>query len=171
MIDANTGGNSASKNTGSGTIQTGDVNVAANIVNLLNNNFIGGRFVLTIVNIFGGFYGDIRQGSPGDQAVNVGTNESVAISPEGTSSSSNNLMASSSRATQYPGTSQGTVDNGADQNDKQALVLGTEDSRPGNLSIVRFSADPSLFDDFKLIYLLIPVFIGSLVSIIRRAIR
>ena len=58
-INANTGNNSASMNTGSGSIKTGNVNVAANIVNLINNNFLAGRFVLTIVNVFGGFFGNI----------------------------------------------------------------------------------------------------------------
>ena len=170
-IDANTGGNSASKNTGSGAIQTGDVNVAANIVNLLNNNFIGGRFVLTIVNIFGGFFGDIRQGSPSDQAVAVGTNESVAISPTSVSNSPSGSTVSFGQATQGLASSQGTVGTSSDQSNGQAIVLGTDDGGPGNLSIARFSTDPGLFDGFKLVYLLIPIFIGSLVSIIRRAIR
>ena len=59
-IDANTGGNSASRNTGgNSTIKTGDVNVNANIFNFLNNNFTGGRFVITVVNVFGNFLGDV----------------------------------------------------------------------------------------------------------------
>lgn len=58
-IDANTGGNSASGNMGGANIKTGDVNVLSNIVNFVNNNFIGSKFVVTIVNIFGSFSGKI----------------------------------------------------------------------------------------------------------------
>ena len=84
QIDANTGGNSASKNTGNGSISTGDVNVAANIVNILNNTFIGGRFVLTIVNIFGSFLGDIRQeGGVGTPEVTVDPTETKLITKNG----------------------------------------------------------------------------------------
>ena len=41
-ISANTGGNSADKNTGDGSVNTGDINFSVEIVNDLNNNFIGG---------------------------------------------------------------------------------------------------------------------------------
>ncbi|GEM_PF-3125267 len=58
-IDANTGGNSASKNTGGeSTIKTGDVNVAASIINFVNTNLIGRTVMLGIINVFGTWIGD-----------------------------------------------------------------------------------------------------------------
>lgn len=40
--DLNTGGNSADKNTGDGSISTGDIDFSVEVVNDLNKNFIGG---------------------------------------------------------------------------------------------------------------------------------
>lgn len=70
-LTANTGGNSASKNTGGdSTIQTGDAKVIANIVNFVNNNIIGkGKLVVTVVNVFGSWIGDfVTPGSHKAQA-------------------------------------------------------------------------------------------------------
>lgn len=57
---ANTGGNSASDNTGgSNEIKTGDAKVIANIVNFVNNNIVGsGRLIVTTVNVFGSWIGN-----------------------------------------------------------------------------------------------------------------
>jgi hypothetical protein len=57
---ANTGGNSASDNTGGdNVIKTGDAKVIANIVNFVNNNIIGsGRLIVTTVNVFGSWIGN-----------------------------------------------------------------------------------------------------------------
>lgn len=56
---ANSGENIARNNTGGDTtIQTGDANVDANVLNFLNNN-IAGNVVLGVVNIFGNLIGDI----------------------------------------------------------------------------------------------------------------
>lgn len=59
-LSANTGGNSTSKNTGgSNAITTGDANVIANLVNFVNNNISGnGKLVVTVVNVFGSWFGD-----------------------------------------------------------------------------------------------------------------
>ncbi|OGG23647.1 hypothetical protein A3A79_00365 [Candidatus Gottesmanbacteria bacterium RIFCSPLOWO2_01_FULL_43_11b] len=59
-LDANTGGNSASKNTGgNSTIETGDANIVANIVNFVNNNIIGGgKLFVTVINVFGSWTGN-----------------------------------------------------------------------------------------------------------------
>lgn len=58
-IKANTGDNSADKNMGGANIQTGNINVMSNVVNFVNNNFVGKKFVVTVVNIFGSFSGKI----------------------------------------------------------------------------------------------------------------
>ena len=59
-LSANTGDNSASKNTGGdSSIKTGDANVIANIVNFVNNNIVGsGNLFITFVNVFGSWVGD-----------------------------------------------------------------------------------------------------------------
>lgn len=60
QLNANTGKNSASGNNGgNNTIETGDVNVVANIVNFVNNNIVGnGKLFVTVVNVFGSWMGD-----------------------------------------------------------------------------------------------------------------
>ena len=78
-INTNTGGNSASMNTGSGSINTGDINIAANIVNILNNNFLAGRFVLTIVNVFGSWTGDIFSSGTGGPEKAIVTDENSTL--------------------------------------------------------------------------------------------
>lgn len=58
-IKANTGGNSASYNTGGdSSIETGDANVAASIMNFVNTNLIGRTLMLGIINVFGSWTGD-----------------------------------------------------------------------------------------------------------------
>ncbi len=59
-LSANTGNNSASRNTGgNNTIITGDANVIANIFNFVNNNVSGsGRLFVNVVNVFGSWVGD-----------------------------------------------------------------------------------------------------------------
>lgn len=59
-LSANTGGNSASNNTGGNSeIKTGDANIIASIVNMVNNNFAGGgRLFVTVVDVFGSWLGD-----------------------------------------------------------------------------------------------------------------
>lgn len=54
-LSGNTGGNTANKNTGGNTnIETGDVNVVANMVNFVNNNISsGGKLFVTVVNVLG----------------------------------------------------------------------------------------------------------------------
>jgi len=90
-INANTGNNSATMNTGNGTISTGDVNVAANIVNILNNNFLASKFVLTIVNVFGSWTGDILPFGWGGLDSDVIADESSSISLEANGVSSNQV--------------------------------------------------------------------------------
>jgi len=170
-LDANTGGNSASKNTGNGTIQTGDVNVAANIVNLLNNNFVGGRFILTIVNVFGSFLGNVRQETAGAADITVDPNESIAISPNNLASSPNPGLQSGSKLSYSVSNSQGAGST-SDKNNSSSLVAGISGgSSGGNPSTAYFGADPGIFDGFKLYYLLIPVFAGVLGTFIRRALQ
>ncbi len=60
QLGANTGGNSTSGNTGgNNSINTGDANIVANLVNFVNNNIVGGgKLFVTVVNVFGSWVGD-----------------------------------------------------------------------------------------------------------------
>ena len=58
-LSANTGGNSASRNTaGDSNVTTGDAEIIANLVNFVNNNIVGGRLFVNVVNVFGSWIGD-----------------------------------------------------------------------------------------------------------------
>ncbi len=58
-INALSGKNSSSKNTGEGDISTGDSNAAASVVNFLNTNLNVPQWLVGVVNIFGKLVGDI----------------------------------------------------------------------------------------------------------------
>lgn len=97
-IVANTGNNSADKNMQGASINTGDINVASNIVNFINNNFVGKKFVITVVNIFGKFSGNIvppdqelpvkAAGGVDPASVNLGAAQTISDNPNKTKSSS-----------------------------------------------------------------------------------
>jgi len=76
---------------GGADIKTGDVNVVSNIVNFVNNNFVGKKFMMVFVNVFGTFSGKIV---PPDQAIPTasgigGANLPVTLDSSQTLSSSN----------------------------------------------------------------------------------
>jgi hypothetical protein len=73
-LNANTGHNEASRNTGgNSSITTGDAQIIANLVNFVNNNITGkGKLVVTVVNVFGSWLGDFV--TPGHQKETVNTN-------------------------------------------------------------------------------------------------
>lgn len=99
-IDANTGGNSASKNTGGNSeITTGDVNIAASIINFVNTVIIGRPLMVGIINVFGSWTGNAVP--PGyepeaSQGAIGGTDQQVTLT--NTSSSTNNSGSSSSQS-------------------------------------------------------------------------
>jgi hypothetical protein len=89
-LSANTGGNSASYNTGGDSaVQTGDATIIANIVNFVNNNITGGgRLFVTVVNVFGSWVGDfVTPGSTKKTAdtPSIGGSEVVLTSTQTTS--------------------------------------------------------------------------------------
>ena len=94
-INANTGGNSTSRNTGGdNSIETGDANVMLNLVNFVNNNFAGGNVFLSVVNVFGTWTGDFL--TPGavkaqeDDNDNHSNENAIGGAPQIPSNPSNN---------------------------------------------------------------------------------
>jgi hypothetical protein len=111
-LSANTGDNSASRNTGGdSSITTGDANVIANLVNFVNNNVSGGRLFVNVVNVFGSWLGDFV--SPGHEKqdsslplVENGNNATGGVSnpsgdPENSGNNSVSNSASSNPETEY----------------------------------------------------------------------
>ena len=64
IINVLTGKNSATSSTGSVIIETGDANVLANIINVLNSNIVQSNILSGSINIFGNWEGDIAFGRP-----------------------------------------------------------------------------------------------------------
>jgi len=94
-ISANTGGNSASRNTaGDSSITTGDADVIANIVNFVNNNFAGGRLFVNVINVFGSWLGDFV--GPGQEQESQAQANAQADNGVGGASGSSSSSSSSS---------------------------------------------------------------------------
>ena len=133
-ISANTGKNSASYNTGGDSkISTGDVNVAASIVNFINTNLVGRTVMLGIINVFGSWTGNAVP--PGHDPESKSSNSSVG----GTSGAGGNGASSSSQgggggtgSTNVTLTIGGTVNvNGQQHN--LAGILGSNGSSGGQI--------------------------------------
>lgn len=58
-LSANTGGNTASYNTRTGSITTGDASIMLNLINMMNLNVLAGKALFVIVNVFGDWTGNI----------------------------------------------------------------------------------------------------------------
>lgn len=89
-LDANTGDNQTSRNTnGSNSVTTGDARVDAQVLNVANNNLVGGDWWLVIVNEAGNWVGKIFGATEGSW---FGGSEGLAMdaSPEGELSVANN---------------------------------------------------------------------------------
>jgi len=161
-LSANTGRNSASRNTGGdNSITTGDANVILNIINFVNNNVAGsGRLFVTLVNVFGSWNGDFV--SPGTEQESQNGTGGVAEIPQtqnspstgGSSSSSGSNSSNSSRNSIPQVLAQSTQGNGysysgplgqiasgeTDENDEKDLVAtvnaaGPEEESGTNLNV------------------------------------
>lgn len=75
---ANSGLNEVSHNDGNVSLATGDANVIANIINLVNTNLVGKKIVFLTVNIFGDWRGDIRGVKDKETAGEQISNESIS---------------------------------------------------------------------------------------------
>jgi len=111
-LDASTGNNQSSYNTGNGNVKTGDANVSLNLLNMLNNIFIARDFGLVgVLNIFGNFVGNlVIPQSMVSQDTNNGKALDVTVSNENTGAGSDNQASL-------------TVDNSTDiDNDNQSDI-------------------------------------------------
>ncbi len=59
VTGANTGNNTANDNGGDVNIDTGNVLVGANLVNIVNQNLVGNNWIFTVINVFGLWTGDL----------------------------------------------------------------------------------------------------------------
>lgn len=74
-----TGQNQTNKNTGGGSIETGDADVAATLVNLLNTTVINGNLWVSVADIFGDVFGDITLPSFAELAALLPASSGTAI--------------------------------------------------------------------------------------------
>jgi hypothetical protein len=76
---SNTGDNVASDNTGSGSVDSGNADLAANILNLANTIIAGApSLALPIINYFGNLVGDVAFNNSGDTAATVTDNSTLS---------------------------------------------------------------------------------------------
>lgn len=106
-IEANTGDNKASYNTGGqNSITTGNANIVVNVINFINSNFSGRKVVMTVVNVLGSWIGHfvppgflppapLAQASAGGAA--GGQNNSSSNDASGASSGTNGSSSSASQ--------------------------------------------------------------------------
>ncbi|KKR81158.1 MAG: hypothetical protein UU73_C0003G0274 [Candidatus Daviesbacteria bacterium GW2011_GWA1_41_61] len=119
---ANTGGNSASKNTGgNSSITTGDANIVANLVNFVNNNIVGGgRLTVVTINVFGKWIGDF-----------VGPGYQKEVQTENTTQAGNNPVEQGNQQS-----NQTALSNSNSQNNQSAPANNT------NTSVASAVAEP-----------------------------
>lgn len=125
-LSANTGNNDASFNTGGNSnIQTGDATIIANIVNFVNNNIVGdGKLVVTVVNVFGSWLGDLV--TPGQEKDIAETpNEDTTAHIGGSSSNTKNKESKSKSSNSH------SNNNTSDENNN-AIVSSISDTDINN---------------------------------------
>jgi hypothetical protein len=113
-LAANTGSNNSSYNTGgTNTISTGNANVMANIMNFVNNNFVGGKVVVSLVNVFGSWLGSFAPPGTTPPPITGAGGTAPASHTENNSGDAHNSTSDSSNDTlarnQQQDTSGGTV--------------------------------------------------------------
>ncbi len=117
-LSANTGDNRSHDNLGGdNTVKSGDATIIANLINFVNNNISGnGKLVVTVVNVFGSWFGDFIAPGQTKQATTQSGNNSQQPSSNSANSSNNNsantnsnqttqtaVMGASSKTTSYQG--------------------------------------------------------------------
>ncbi|MFH0892725.1 MAG: hypothetical protein V1867_08215 [Candidatus Falkowbacteria bacterium] len=103
VIDANTGDNIIATSTGEGRIETGDIEIVNDLVNIANLNVAGNDWFFAVVNIFGELKGDIILPGPGNAASTSAdeaatTTEVIAQTPELEAESAGIILANTDAA-------------------------------------------------------------------------
>lgn len=124
-LSANTGKNSTNDNTGGDSyITTGDTEIIANLVNFVNNNIVGGRLLVTVVNVFGSWMGDFV--TPGFHKQNnnagIGGPQTASV-PE-----SNNVQSNNSSSSQGGGNSNSSGSSGNSTPFVDGVIAGISNS-------------------------------------------
>lgn len=89
ILDATTGDNTTSDNTGGdNSIETGDIDIDASVVNIANTNVVGGTWWIVLVNEAGNWFGRIL-GSPQGSNFAGSQGTQFALAPDGTINISN----------------------------------------------------------------------------------
>ena len=114
-LSANTGRNDANFNTGgNSTINTGNANIIANLVNFVNNNVKGGgNLVVTVVNVFGSWVGDFV--TPGQKKENKTTQQQSASVTTSANNNSSNTSSSTGNSVQSTNNTQQSKSNDEDR--------------------------------------------------------
>lgn len=79
VLSAITGQNSASFNTGNGTVTTGDASALGNIVNLVNTNLNVSQWLIAVINVFGTLAGNIVLPQDTQDVASGASNGSVLV--------------------------------------------------------------------------------------------
>lgn len=94
VIDANTGANLIASSSGESYIETGDIDIVSDVLNIANLNVTGEGWFFAVVNIFGTLEGDVIL--PGiDEGTDEGT---LVVDPESIESSSRLIVTNSNMA-------------------------------------------------------------------------
>ena len=187
-INANTGGNKANDNTGgNSSIKTGNINVAASVINFINTNLIGRNIMLGIINVFGSWTGNAIP--PGHEKLAVGGASENSSSTQNNSTSSNgdnggsqgdNTNSNSGNAPQVLGSttgggnsSSGTIASLFQGSKTTTGNTGSSDSQTGGgnsnqFNSIIYAKSDSGFWKNQYLLLLIPLTAGTLSVLLRR---
>lgn len=136
-LSANTGENQVNDNIGGdNVIKTGDAQVIANLVNFVNNNVSGGgKLMVTVVNVFGSWMGDLV--TPGQKK-----QEKTAVIAQKTEEKN---IGGSNQATPTPTTQQSTVTTNLTtqnvKNETTGASTKTGNSAPTNTNVSSGTTD------------------------------
>jgi hypothetical protein len=125
-VGGNSGVNTSSNNDGNVTVKTGDVELTARLINILNLNVTGDNFVNLIVNIYGDITGNFDL-SAFSQSVGIPEDQVMAVA-------SNNGTASASDQLNIDNTNGAQVDNNLTVSGTSGQ--NTADNNDGNVTII-----------------------------------
>ena len=143
-LEAVTGGNSASYNTGNGSVKTGNASVLANIINLANTNLNVSQWLFGVVNIFGTLAGNIILPPDNNSSV-AGIPSTLAENTKTGAFSTNNATTNNTNTENY------TNDNTADIKTNLDVSANTGNNNAslntGGVSVMTGSTEVSVNDN------------------------